>query len=413
MEGEWLTDHLRALWREGSFGSAWRIWCSGLVPEKGTPSPKVEKAFFQLVSGKTKLTGWASDEGGFNMVKDDSGYKCIDTWDLALEFLDHTYTVQLMDSLVLSRGLARMFYEERDLDEEERLYYIRSNENYRKKADKAKEEYILTAIAAKKDPLPKGIPREIHDILLLNTPTTEDINKISVIYKIVKDKFKHYDMYLPSISSITECLQSFTKTSTMQRNIGKLGKISKTTVPDTPSIVQIPILGNLPAQKISVQDHIAQIVAFRHHKFEPEDLKTTTFTSGFLDLDGNFYGCGSFQHVHIEDMIVSQFNLKIKDKESAERSVSPYNEIIEQNGWIKVSCSRFYWNIYKNKPNASQIDSMVKLMAKWELTETEFGLGEHMTLEEALANNDQELDIVSDIGKYNEATGIERLPPSN
>jgi hypothetical protein len=141
--------------------------------------------------------------------------------------------------------------------------------------------------------------------------------------------------------------------------------------------------------EIDVGQWLHDVVVNDKKPFKPENLKTTKYTSGFLDRAGNFYGCGPFQHIQIERIIVLQFKLKSK-KDIGDLD---WNQIIEDNGWIKVSMSRFYWNYYEIEPSKDQIDSIMALMTLWNITHTEFMLGTRTTLAEALKENKEQLRL--------------------
>ena len=65
ISGEWFTDLLRNVWDEGNELKAINIWKSSFPDISETDH--IKTVFLDIVSGRKKLTGWASDKDGLKL----------------------------------------------------------------------------------------------------------------------------------------------------------------------------------------------------------------------------------------------------------------------------------------------------------------------------------------------------------
>lgn len=400
VDGDYLTDYIRSAWREGSFIHAWKVWASGSSQDEDGPATSCE-LFLKLVTGKLKLEGSSSDAEGIAVVEDNSDEVTVPSWELALKYLDTLYGISELRVLTLTRGITRTLSEEK-MHPEERTELERILRSYINQQTKAQEEYIRThMIATGKLGLPTGIGKEFIDSVTSYYTEHTTCLHLENWHKFLNSEFKLYDLHIPTIETEIELVRSFTKSSVSKRGyLKQLTQGNDLQVAEDPEPEEKEYLVETPVGTIDVGQWLHDVVVNDKKPFQPEDLKTTKYTSGFLDREGNFYGCGPFQHVQIERIIVLQFKLKAKkDKDTLD-----WNEVIEDNGWIKVSVSRFYWNYYQIEPSKDQIDSIMALMTLWNITHTEFLLGGRMTLAEALEENKQELRHKRIMDSTNEAT---------
>lgn len=387
IDGDYLTDYIRSAWREGSFIHAWKVWASGSSQDEELATDS--EMFFKLVTGKLKLEGSSADPEGIAVVDDNSDEGTLPSWELALKYLDSLYGISELRVLTITRGITRTLSEER-IHPDERTEFERILRNYTKLQNKAQEEYIkVSLLATGKVSFPAGIGKDLTDKVTSHYTEHSTCIELENWYKFLHGEFKLYGLYLPSIENEIDSVRSFTKSS-----VSKRGYLKQLTEGNDLKVVEDPeeeddeeYLVETPLGTIDVGQWLHDVVVNDKKPFQPEDLKATKYTSGFLDRAGNFYGCGPFQHMQIERIIVMQF--KLKPKETTD--TLDWNGIIEDNGWIKVSMSRFFWNYYETEPSRDQVDSIMALMTLWNITHTEFLLGERMTLAEALQENKEQV----------------------
>lgn len=387
IDGEYLTNYIRSAWKEGSFIHAWKVWASGTSQNEDGPATDSE-LFFKLITGKLKLEGNSGDPEGISILDDNSTQITLPSWELALKYLDTLYAISELRVLMMTRGITRTLSEER-IHPDERTEFEDTLRSYSKLQTKSQEEYIKLAILATgKVSFPGGIGKDLTEKVTSQYTEHKTYIDLENWHNALKSEFKLYDMYIPNISNEIESVRSFTKSSVSKRGyvnqLVNANELNREYEQDEKEFIVETPLGN-----IDVGQWLHDVVVNDKKPFKPENLKTTKYTSGFLDRAGNFYGCGPFQHIQIERIIVLQFKLKSK-KDIGDLD---WNQIIEDNGWIKVSMSRFYWNYYEIEPSKDQIDSIMALMTLWNITHTEFMLGTRTTLAEALKENKEQLRL--------------------
>lgn len=391
VDGDWLTNHIRSAWAEGSFIHAWKVWASGTSQNEDGPATDSE-LFFKLITGKLKLEGNSSDPEGISILDDNSTQITLPSWELALKYLDTLYAISELRVLMITRGITRTLSEER-IHPDERTEFERILRNYTKLQSKAQEEYVkVSMLATGKIAFPPGLGKDLIDQVTSHYTEHNTCIHLENWHKFLHGEFRLYGLYIPSIENEIDSVRSFTKSS-----VSKRGYLKQLTEGNDLKVIEDPeekeddeeYLVETPLGIIDVGQWLHDVVVNDKKPFQPEDLKTTKYTSGFLDRAGNFYGCGPFQHMQIERIIVLQFKLKSKK----DMSDLDWNQIIEDNGWIKVSISRFYWNYYEIEPSKDQVDSIMALMTLWNITHTEFMLGTRTTLAEALQENKEQLRL--------------------
>jgi len=131
---------------------------------------------------------------------------------------------------------------------------------------------------------------------------------------------------------------------------------------------------------VSIDRYVAQqIENSKREKIEPEDIKTTTWTSGYIDKDGLFYGCPDLDHVNYAVELCKYLNVDSDDD---------CQNVLDKKGYVKISLSRFYWE-RKYKPTQAQKDAIWDYMQNkgMKVAEFETKFGNRVTFEEAFAED--------------------------
>lgn len=104
------------------------------------------------------------------------------------------------------------------------------------------------------------------------------------------------------------------------------------------------------------------------------------YNSGYIDTNGNFYGCDDKVHKIFSEKICKK--LKISDKSN------DYERFLDEKGWIKVSHQCFFWLSTHFMINKRQQSTILKLMRRFGVNESIFNrLDSKITLLEALKYN--------------------------
>lgn len=104
-----------------------------------------------------------------------------------------------------------------------------------------------------------------------------------------------------------------------------------------------------------------------------------SYSSGYIDLNGIFYGC--------EDRTHSKFAPEICERLSVEYGPDA-EQCLDFKGWVKVCSKGFFWFRARFLVNKKQLRTMRRLMDEWGLVQTNINhVSRQSTLEEAFEEN--------------------------
>lgn len=405
IEGEWLTQLLRGMWVEGNEVGAIKVW-NASFPKITKPSD-LKDTFIRLVSGKAKFTG-DSDGNGFNLEDDDSPYF---EGDKSLPLLNSWEDVILLKK-------ARLYVAELEL----RAYRLR-----RRYPDTFAKNAWEWAEATEENRAENGIRREVNryytdvrnlciqfgvDIKLEMLPVNESplLTGPTFMTRFKKPEGKRND-----IATYIQCKEAYVSAmeflgvidTYFKTKYGKsirtfdltfvkdscgidteyedqMDKLATRYLEDnTPSL---PDFKNI-VPELDVDKYLQDMVNEEQRtEVEPEDPKTTEWTSGYIDRDGRFYGCSDLGHILFADTLCEKLGLYPEDED--EESTPDSSQILDNLGWIKVSMKRFFWDSLHIKPTGEQQATIFDFMMGKKMNKAVFNeIGQWKTLGEAFGDD--------------------------
>jgi hypothetical protein len=74
-------------------------------------------------------------------------------------------------------------------------------------------------------------------------------------------------------------------------------------------------------------------------EIKAEDVSKTNWSSGYINKNGDFYGCSDMNHSNFAKDLCKLLKVKGSGDEKFDGEI-----FLDRNGWIKISMSRFYWD---------------------------------------------------------------------
>ena len=398
IEGEWFTWLLRHLWVEGNEIKAIRMW-EASFPEYTTVE-YLKRFFIDIVSGRKKFIG----QNSFTLVKDDvkywsttAGAKPNKAFPLLDSFEDvillKRAKMYLVEIDLRAFRLNRRYGEtHKDVDNNSLKWLSAAQENKVENdlRNKANEYYTSIRNLSRmfgNDLTFELIPDKTERLDtkafyskgrgFKETGDTGIVEGSNLFYEIMKtitpfktyfEKKYGYDMLFISEERIREiCGCSSEKVKYYNR------------MKDIPTEEEINnrIQSIIPG--LDLDKYIKQSIKESHReKIEIEDVKTTEYTSGYIDKEGNFYGCADIDHRNFSNDLCKLLDVSGCDKEEFDAQI-----YLDKLGYIKVSVNRFYWD-QNIELSQAQKDTIYDYVKAKNIIKTQFNtFGAHITYEEA------------------------------
>jgi hypothetical protein len=404
IDGEWFTWMLRHLWVEGSEIKAIKTW-NASFPQLS--AVKYLKTFFlDIVSGKQKFVGsntfqlvndgvkcWNPDQGG----KPSKAFPLLNSWeDVVLLKKAKLYLAEIdLRAFRLNRKYGETH---EDVHHSSLVWLSAAGENKVENDLRKKVNEYYTAIrnisnTAGLDLTVELIPEKANQldtrvyyskgIGFKKSGDTGINNGLNLFYQIMRT-VTPWDMYFKKkygtdmLFINEEYLKEMCGCSTRKMEYYKMSR-------EIPSDEEINnrIQGMLPG--VTLDTYITGMLEeSKRERIVSEDIKKTKWTSGYIDREGEFFGCSDINHLNFSKDICKL--LKVKESEDEKFDAQIY---LDKQGWVKVSVNRFYWD--EDQPvTQAQKDAMFDYMVAKEITTTIFNNfhGKYMTYKEALGPED-------------------------
>jgi hypothetical protein len=418
IDGKWFTWWLRHLWIEGSETKAIKTWCAAF-PQFSTPE-KLKSHFIKIVSGRQKFIGdsdtglkmvkdgrkrWSSDrfedgEGNEPLIdsfedvlllkktrmfieelnlreyilsrknKSTAREDYINTWewtDVAIENAGenryrervNSYWTDIRNLLRITGGeleLELLPTETVPLDEgptNKKLLEVRLNGNRDKTVGtKNPREGVNYPVD------PKGRFKERYHLYYSIRERLDIVEEY--FHKKYGDNFHVYDNLsleascgLPDTRGFSVYYDQIEEEVLDERNTGRY-KLSW----DKMHLSQNGVQGLTDLDKFVKQMHDES----KREDIEVEDISKTKWSSGYIDPKGNFYGFHDLGHSEFAEILCKKFRLEPEEKEGSDLTFRDFEHTLDNEGWVKVSMSRFYWDDDKHKPTEEQKAAIVDYM---------------------------------------------------
>jgi len=373
IEGEWFTWMLRHLWVEGNEMKAIRMW-NASFPEYS--SVQYLKSFFlDVVSGKRKFIG----ENSFQLVKDGSKYWATTAGDKPNKSFP---LLQSWEDVILLKR-AKLYLAEIDL----RTFRITRrygethedvNNNSLKWLDASTENNIENNLRNKvneyytsmrnismlvgQDLKLELIPDEAEK---LDTKAyyskgigwqekgdTGINNGLKLFFQIMRtitpwkmyfEKKYRYDMLFVNEEYLREiCGCSTEKVDYYSRgkNVISENEIANTLKAAIPSSEEINDRIQSIIPNVNLDTYISGILKESNREgIIAEDVGKTEWSSGYINKEGEFFGCSDINHVNFSQEICEILKVKGIGAEKFDAQV-----YLDKQGWVKVSVNRFFWD---------------------------------------------------------------------
>ena len=397
ISGEWFTDLLRNVWDEGNELKAINIWKSSFPDISETDH--IKTVFLDIVSGRKKLTGWASDKEGLKLEDEkESKDGIISTFeDIIRSKRDKLYIAELelafMRANRMTSGSSR---EENDYNTIRTLVSFDESNSENHYLHIYNQYYTdLTEICKHIGENPAMITSVIQmvDYGKLETVEHKGVSGVTL------NKADNMVMFVKFIKWFEEEQEYFrikyNRTLFWEPAVryGRLFNITKEDLESGRPFISKDSCITLNELKSVYKMYDIDITGVVYeedreiHTIIPEKPSKEGNISGYISPDGNFYGCGFMGHIDLEPDLVECFKLKyIGDDSDSVWIRSNPSAILETNGWIKVGAMRFFWRSYSHMATAQQIRTMAKMMKVHERDTAHF-CGRASTLEEAISEN--------------------------
>lgn len=399
IEGEWFTWLLRHLWVEGNEIKAIRMWNESF-PDYA--SVEYIKGFFiDVVSGRKKFIGMNL----FELVKDNTNYWSTTAGakpNKAFPLLDSFEDVILLKKakLYLSEielrdfRLRRKFGETHEAVHHHSLDWIgvatenRIENNLRSKVNSYYTDMrnisILIGLNLELPLIPDKAEQlntkafYSKGIGFKETGDTGIANGLNLFYGIMKT-ITPWDLYFKKKDG---CDMLFIN----EEHIREMCGVSSDKIeyhkmsPSVPSEEEINVAVQKIIPGIDLDGYIRQSIEESHReKIVSEDVKTTEWTSGYIDREGRFYGCTDINHKNFSQDICELLNIKDRDKEDFDAQI-----YLDKLGWVVVSVNRFNWN-EEIELTQAQKDTIYDYVTAKKIIKTSYNTfdGKNVTYEEA------------------------------
>jgi hypothetical protein len=362
IEGKAMTWLLRHLWAEGSELKAVKMW-TDTFPQCSSIDD-INTHFIDIVSGKKKFVGtnefdivddnrkcWDPNKSG----KDNKHFPLLDSWhDVMLLKKVRLYISEFhLRSFRLIRKYPSTFKENKfytlnwlsavEENKIENSIRVKINEYWADIRNISRQFFL--------DPTLEYLPTDFLE--LSEGPTFK--NK-----KNYKSQFHNYGVYTEVFSYLNPIRDYFNKKyehlfvfsdneivhesyeskqpefTTLLGNENDSFVNARTNQSD--AIIARAMANIGPA--INVEQYVNALLKESDRKnIEPEDIRKTEWRSGYIDRDGNFYGCSDLNHINFSEELCEKFNFKHEGKDA--------QILLDKKGFVKVSMNRFFWDYDK------------------------------------------------------------------
>ncbi len=393
IEGGWFTDLLRHMWVEGNEVKAIQVWESAF-PTRATPKA-LRGLFLRVVSGKAKFTG-TSDAPGFQMERDDNRYYLGDE---SMPLLDSWEDVLLLKKArlyVAELELRRFRHGRRFMDEPDEPINVfewakaadenRLENNLRRVVNDYLTDIQNLCVGFGADMKLDMLPTE--DIPLLSGPTAlrrrgeyDTYLQCKRAYSVIRSQLEPIDRYFKT--KYGEAILTFNWQDVKdacgipakyEQQLDKAVDAAQEDLGGEPQRISPSVMVPLLDVNKYVQDALRES---EREVLEPEDVTTTFWTSGYIDRQGQFYGCSDLGHVAFADDLCEKLGLEVEGTTNT-------SEIMDRLGWVKVSMNRFFWDRGKKLSKVQERTMMDYMLAKGMKTAIFNVFGKPRTLGEAL-----------------------------
>lgn len=397
IDGNWLTWLLRHLWVEGNEIKAIRMFNTAF-PNYATIE-YIKTFFIDIVSGKKKFTG----VNIFQLVKDNTKYwsttanaKPSKSFPLLQSFEDVILLkkVKLYLSEIELRDfrLRRRFLETQEGVCHNALNWFSASEENKienRMREKVNSYYTdirnlstLLNLDLKLDLIPEKAEKldtkvsYIKGIGFRNRGDT-GMNNGFQLFSEIMNTVKPYDIYF---KSKYKCDMLFIDEEYIRNMCGiasdKIEYYRMTKESVNEKEIYDAVQKAIP--NIDLDRYISQSIEESHReKIIAEDVKTTNWTSGYIDREGRFYGCTDINHRNFSQEICEM--LKINDCNDEKFDAQIY---LDKIGYVKVSVNRFYWD-ENIRLTQAQKDTIYDYVKAKNIDKTAFYSSKYMTYEEA------------------------------
>jgi hypothetical protein len=395
LEGSWLTDLQRHMWVEGNEVKAIKVWEAGF-PQQATPVT-LRDTFLRVVSGRSKFTG-TSDAPGFKLEPDDYRFYL---GDKSLPLLDSWEDVILMKKArlyVSELELRRFRHGRRYMDEPDEPINVfewaravdenRAENNLRRVVNGYLTDIQNLCIGFGADLKLDMLPTE--EIPLLSGPTAlrrrdeyATYLQCKRAYSVIRSQLEPIDRYFKT--KYGEAIWTFDWRDVKdacgiparyEEQLDKAVDSARESLGGEPQRIDSSVMVPMLDVNKYIQDAIRE---GEREVIEPEDVITTVWTSGYIDRQGQFYGCSDLEHVAFAEDLCQKLGLEVEGTTNT-------SEIIDRLGWVKVTMSRFFWDTTK-RPSAAQQRTMMDYMLAKGMDKAIFNVfGKPQTLAEALGD---------------------------
>ena len=398
LEGIYFTWLLRHLWVEGNEIKAVKMW-SAAFPEYTTVK-HIKELFLSVVNGKMKFVG----TNNFDLVKEGTkywterdgtpnrGFPLLQSWE---------------DVILLKR--AKLYLAEINLRN------FRLNRRYGHTQEEVHNHAFNWLSAAEENNVENGLREKVNEYytsirnlsmlfggdlsLELLPEKTEELNTkaynfkgsgfkqtgdtginngVKLFMQIMKTitpwqiyfKKKYgYDMLFVNEDDIremcgcsTEKVKRYFKLKDIPSEEEILDRI-EASIPSTDEI-NSRISSIIPG--LNLDGYIKGMLKESNRKeIVPENVVKTTWQSGYINPQGEFFGCSDINHINFSEDICKMLNVK---KEGDKLDAQVY---LDEQGWIKISVNRFNWDP-NTVPTQTQKDTIFDYMKVKGIKKTTF-----------------------------------------
>jgi hypothetical protein len=361
IEGKAMTWLLRHLWAEGSELKAVKMW-TDTFPQCSSIDD-INTHFIDIVSGKKKFVGtnefdiiddnrkcWDPDKSG----KDNKHFPLLDSWhDVMLLRKIRLYIAEFhLRSFKLIRQYPSTFKENGNhalkwlnaVEENkiENSIRLKINEYWADIRNISRQFFLDASL----EYLPTEFVSLSEGPTFKNTKNFTSQMRNSYVYEVIfsylnpiRDYFKKkYGPHL-FVFSDNEIIDDYDyKEIQIFTTLLENDSFVNTRTNQSDAVIARALANIGPA--IDVEQYVdALLRESDRENIEPEDVRKTQWRSGYIDREGNFYGCSDLNHINFSKELCEKFNFKHEDKDA--------QIILDKKGFVKVSMHRFFWDYDK------------------------------------------------------------------
>ena len=412
IEGEWFSWMLRHLWVEGNEIKAIQMW-NASFPDYS--SVEYLKGFFlDVVSGKRKFIG----ENTFQLVKDGTKFWSTTAGDKPNKSFP---LLQSWEDVILLKRV-KLYLSEID------LRTFRMNRRYGETHEDVGFNTLKWLQAADENNVENDLRNKVNKYytslrnisMMIGADLTFELipdgseklndktfyqhgngfkevgdtgidNGLKIFYQIMKiitpwkvyfEKKYGYDMLFVNEEYLREiCGCSTNKLAFYGRNNASVSEDN----------IQVRLQEFIP-NSIEMNDRIGKIIPgltldnyikgmlkeSHREGVIAENVEKTDWTSGYINKDGEFFGCSDINHINFSKEICDILKVEGCDNEKFDAQI-----YLDKQGWVKISVNRFNWHPDMALTQA-QKDTIYDYMQAKKITKTRFNYhGMEMTYEEA------------------------------